>query len=573
MSLQYIKDWHDYVEREPDKHCEDIKKLKTLIENLLKNDAVFYDPVDVKAFEDFCLLLRHREGRWAGQPFVLSIEEKYIAACVLGFKTWDAELEMNVRYFRGLVILVARKWGKSMFISALLLYFLMADNEAAAQIWCLATQKQQAGIVYDNAKAFVLSSEVLRKYVRTKRDKSNDEILIFPETQSYMKAGGKNSENQDGLNPHVFAIDELHAIKNRNTYDVFSSAQGARTQPMEIIISTFGFVREGIFDGIFGRCQKVLNGETTERLFPMIFRIDDTDNPNNRDCWIKANPGIGSHPTRSYIEGEYQKAINDPAQWPTFLAKHLNRATSLSVVYFKLEDVNRCAIDMDIENMLRGRYAVGGDDLSETTDLCCASALVPLGGKLYLWQKYFIARARLERNSKADHMAYETFCQTGAKDPLNNELLQICEGGIVTRKDVAHWHEELSLKYGVIFWKIGADRWHYSDYAEEMKMRGYPEEDKDGNGILFQVAWGPRTLSEPMKETRTLFEDQVVQFSKYNGLFRWCVTNTAAEIIGRNNEIAPDKVRSKARIDGYASFLNAYIAYKKCIDLFKEYQP
>jgi len=214
----------------------------------------------------------------------------------------------------------------SMFISALLLYFLMADNEAAAQIWCLATVKTQAAIVYDNAKAFVSGSDDLRKYVRTKRDKSNDEMLLYPETQSFMKAGGKNSENQDGLNPHVFAIDELHAVKNRNTYDVFSSAQGARTQPMAIIISTFGSVREGIFDAILERCHKVLNGKTHERLFPMIFRIDDTDDPNDESCWIKANPGLGSHPTKSYIKGEYDKAINDPAQWPSFLTKHLNRA-------------------------------------------------------------------------------------------------------------------------------------------------------------------------------------------------------------------------------------------------------
>jgi len=573
---QYIKDWHDYVEREPKKHCKEIKQLKKLIEKLLKSKTVYYDDTDVEAFIDFCGLVKHREGRWAGQPFELSVEQKYIAACIFGFKTYDNELEMEVRYFRELVLFVARKWGKSTFISAIADFLLMADGEPAAQVWCLATMKTQAAIVYENAKAFLKSSDVLtpydnpKKHWRTKRDKDNTEMLLFPATDSFMKAGSKNSENQDGLNPHAFVIDELHAIKNRNTYDVFSSAQGARAQPLGVIISTFGFVREGIFDSVLERCKKVLSGKSKERLFPMIFKIDDSDDPANRECWIKANPGLGSHPTLSYLEGEYQKALEDPAQMPSFLAKHLNRASSLSVVYFDLLTVDKCAIDMT-EDLIRDKYAVGAADLAETTDLCCASALIPLNGKLYLFQKYFIARQRIEQNSKNDKMAYESFCSTNAGDPLNKELLKICEGSLVRKSDVTEWFAELSEKYGVTFWKIAGDRWHWDDWSEDMQMNGFPIEDKDGRGVMFPVAMGAKSLSTPMKETKSLFEDKIIQFSRHNGLFRWCVTNTAAEI-DKNNNVQPNKSKSSSRIDGYVSFLMAYIAYLKVKDWFAEYQ-
>lgn len=568
---QYIQDWHDYVKHKPARHCKEIKQLKKFIEKLLKSKIVYYDDIDVIAFIDFCKLLKHKEGRWAGQPFELTLEQKYIVSCIFGFKMYDKELDMKVRYFRELVLFVGRKWGKSTFISAMADFLLMCDNEPAAQVWCLATQKTQATIVYEAAKSFALSSEVLRKYVRTKRDKSSSEMLLFPASNSYMKAGSKNSESQDGLNPHGVVIDELHAIKNRNTYDVFSSAMGARTQPLLVIISTFGFVREGIFDSVLERCKKVLTGKSKERLFPMIFKVDDNNSPRDKNCWIKANPGIPEgRPTLSYLEGEYLKACEDPAQMPSFQAKHLNRASSLSVIYFDLPIIDQCAIDMH-EDMIRDKYAVGGVDLSETTDLCNATALIPFGGKLYLFQKYFIAQFRIEQNSKADRMAYESFCNTGAADTLNNKLLHICKGGMVSRRDVVQWFVDLAEKYQVTFWKIGADRWHFQDFAEDMEMVGFPKEGKNGKGILFEVAMGAKTLSKPMKETRSLFKDKIVQYSRHNGLFRWCVTNTAAKI-DTNANIQPDKARSKARIDGYMGFLTAYVAYKKCEDMFKEFQ-
>jgi phage terminase large subunit-like protein len=569
---KYIKDWHDYIEREPEKHCDDIKALKKIIENLLKSKTVFYDPTDVQAFIKFCSLGKHREGRWAGQPFKLSIEQKYIAACIFGFKIYDTEINMVVRYFKEIVLLVGRKFGKSFFISAIADYMLMCDREPAAQVWCLATQKQQAGIVYEDAKNFAFSSEALKAHTKTRRDKDNSEFFLFPEGNSYMKAGSKNSQSQDGLNPHCVVIDELHAIKDRNTYDVFSSAMGARAQPLIVIISTFGFVREGIFDSILERCEDKLKGKSQERLFPMIFRIDTKDDPADRSCWIKANPGMPEgRPTMSYLEGEYQKALKDPAQMPSFLCKHLNRAASMSVVYFNLSDIDKCAIDMSLD-MIKDTYAVGGVDLSEVTDLTNATALIPMRNKLYVFQKYFIARNRIEKNSAEDKMAYETFCNTGANDPLNDELLHICKGSIVKQSDVIDWYIYLSEEYGVTFQKIGYDRWNSRQLVEYASMNGIPEEDKNGKGILFPVAMGAKSLSSPMKITRSLFEDGIIQYSRYNGLFRWCVSNTRAKV-DVNNNIQPDKAASVNRIDGYMGFLISYIAYQRMKDFFDEYQP
>lgn len=574
----YIQEWHDYVENNPDKCCEDIKLLKQLIEEIMTLEEVWYDDIDVEAFIEFCGLFVHKSGRWAGYPFELSKEQLYIAACVFGLKTYDEELQMEVRYFTEAVLLVARKWGKSFFVSAVAAFLLMADGESAAQVWCLASVKSQAAIVYENTKNLLFSSDVLtppgnpQKYWRTKRDRDNSEMLLFPSTGSFMKPAGKNSANQDGLDPHGTLIDELHAIKDRNTYDVFSSASGARTQPLIFIISTFGYLREGIFDSILKRCEARLQGKSKERLFPMIFRIDKDDDPAETSCWIKANPGIPeARPTMRYLKSEYDKALEDPAQMPSFLAKHLNRASSTSVVYFDLHQVDQCAIDMSTD-MIQGKYAVGGVDASETHDLCCATALIPFDGKLHIFQKYFIAEKRIQESAKQDQMAYESFCNTGANDPLNDELLHICEGGMVDLEDIAEWYAHLQDKYDCIFWKIGSDRWHYNELQKKLSSKGFMEEDSDGRGVVFPIPWGAKTLSAPMKLTRVLFKDKIFVYSRYNGLLRWCTTNTAAKI-DANNNIQPDKKSSKSRIDGYASLLASYIAYQKVKDDFEQFQP
>lgn len=577
---RYIADWHEYIDREPEKHGQDIRKLKGLVEKIFDKKDVRYDPEPVDRFIRFARTMRHKEGRWAGQPLELSLEQKYFVACILGLKIRDKELKQEVRYFREAILLVSRKFGKSTFISAIAAFMLLSDREAAPQVWTLATQKTQAAIVYKNARDMLLTSDVLTPRDRpgliwyTRRDTDNCEMIVSPINKGYMKPGSKNSKGQDGLNPHCFIIDELHAITDRNTYDVFSSAQGARTQPLSVIISTFGFVREGIFDSVYERCRKVLDGKTRgARIFPMIFRIDDEDDPDNRACWIKANPGIPeARPTMAYLESEYQKAKDDPAQMPSFLAKHLNRATNAADSYFKDQaTIDQCAVDI-LTSDYKDRYAVGGVDLAETTDLCCASALIPIGGKLKLIQRYFVASARIELNSKSDKMAYRMFTNINAEDPNCKELLQICDGPMVRKSEVTLWYRELADKYGLTFWGIAYDRWHGGDWSDEMEQYGFPKQNAEGMGCTFPVAMGAKSLSSAMKELKAVMENKGLEYDRHNGLFRWCCSNVAV-VADANNNIRPEKARSRSRIDGFMSALLAYIAYQQKKNLFDEYQP
>lgn len=576
QEVEFIQTWFNYVKNEPKKHCKAIKDNVKLVKKIAKMKHVIYDPTDVEIFVEFCKMLRHLEGEWAGLPIELDREQKYIVACILGFKTLDEDGKSYYRVFNELILIVARKWGKSTFLSALNLYMLILDGEYGAQVWCVATEKAQARIVYDKCVEFAKNSKVIWKpdKIRTRKYDDGQRLYYMP-SNSFMAAGSKNSKNKDGFNPHCCCVDECHAITDMNQYDVYKSGMGARRQPLMVVISTMGFERDSIFDKLYEKCKNILAGkEEFNGTFPMIFELDEFDDWEDKKTWIKANPQIGITPKYRYIEAQVQAAKNDPTRLPSTLAKHFNIATNSSISYFDMRDVNKCAGDL-LEADYTDKYAVGGADLSETTDLCCASAIIPIAGKLELLQKYFIAEKRLAICSKQDKQDYQSFCNTKAEDRLSQEILEVVPGSFVTRTAVTNWFKQLRDEYDITFVKIGYDRWHGGEWIECMAEDGFPKcEFSDGKwekGITFPVAQGYKTLSAPMKDTKILFQDKKIIYSKHNGLFRWCCNNTMAKI-DVNKNIMPDKGKSKFRIDGYASFLMAYIAYLESKEIFDEYQ-
>ena len=150
--ISYITDFHEAVYKTPSKYPKKIYKLCRLIDKLLKQKNIVYDDSDVQVFEMVCSYLHHAEGEWAHQPFVLDREQKWIVSMLLGIKEYSTRYRRYLRYFRELVLLVARKWGKSLFVSALIIYFLAFDDEYGAQVYCTATNKKQARIIWNNAE-------------------------------------------------------------------------------------------------------------------------------------------------------------------------------------------------------------------------------------------------------------------------------------------------------------------------------------------------------------------------------------------------------------------------------------
>ena len=262
------------------------KKIKRQYDKLIydiDNPSKYHFDIDkanrpIEFIERFC---KHSKGKWAGKPVLLDLWQKAIIQGIFGFID-----DQGNRKYREVLVIVARKNGKSTLLSASALYMMFGDKEGGAQVCCVASKKDQAKIVFNEAKNMVVQSPLLSKHI--KKRKSD---LYVPMTFSTFEPLASDSNTLDGLNMHCGIIDELHSIKDRNIYDVSKQSMGTRTQPLLFMITTAGFVRECIYDDMYDYADNVLNGIVTDdRFLPLIYELDERSEWTKEKYWEKANP-------------------------------------------------------------------------------------------------------------------------------------------------------------------------------------------------------------------------------------------------------------------------------------------
>ena len=235
----------------------------------------------IEFIERFC---KHSKGEWAGKPVRLELFQKAFISALFGF----VHETTGIRRYRETMFYVARKNGKSTMLSGLALYMLIADNEAGAEVYSVASKRDQARIVFDEVLNMVKQSPDLIQILRKRKSD-----LYFPLTFSKMQPLGKNSDTLDGLNSHLVIMDELHSIKDRNLYEVMRQSQSARRQPLLIMITTAGTVRECIFDDMYRYACGVADGTITDDTFlPILYELDSKAEWGDPLKWEKANPGL-----------------------------------------------------------------------------------------------------------------------------------------------------------------------------------------------------------------------------------------------------------------------------------------
>ena len=485
----------------------------------------------IEFVEKFC---KHSKGQWAGKPVILDLWQKAIIQSIFGFVD-----DKGIRKYREALIIVARKNGKSTLLSAIALYMLFADHEGGAQVCCVASKKDQAKIVFTEAKNMVTQSPWLGQLI--KKRKSD---LYVPLTFSTFEPLASDSNTLDGLNMHCGIIDELHSIKDRNIYDVSKQSMGARTQPLLLIISTAGFVRENIYDNRYEYADKVLNGMIDdERFISFIYELDERSEWNKRNCWIKANPGLGTIKSLEYMKNQVKQATDDKSYLPTVLTKDFNIRETGVGSWLTFETINN-PDTFDI-TMFNECYGVGGVDLSSVGDLTCASVLVRKENKWYLLQKYWIPLDKAEQKEREDKVPYTIWKEKGFVD--------FCLGNKINYTDVTNWFIELREKYGIYTLWVGFDKWNAQYWQDEMKQNNFK---------LEEVIQGALTMSAPMKLLAADLESKVINYNN-NPVLKWCLTNTQIEV-DKNDNIRPVKGKNaKQRIDGTVSLIDAYVVLQR----------
>ncbi|MBR9698646.1 terminase TerL endonuclease subunit [Bacillus cereus] len=519
---------------------------KKLVDDVYDTSSVFeYDANKanhvIEFIENFC---KHSKGKWGGKAIELELWQKAFLAASFGF----VHKIDGTRKYREVLLIVARKNGKSTIASGIGLYLQVADGEPGAEIYAVATKLDQAKLVWLDAKRMVKKSPVLLKRIKPLVRELNADF-----NDSTFKPLGSDSETLDGLNVHGAMMDEIHAWKDKNLYDVIVDGTSAREQPMIFMITTAGTIRESVYDMKYEEAEMLLNGlddpdgYKDDRFLPIIYELDKREEWTDQTKWKKANPGLGTIKKMDQLETKVNKAKANSLLVKNLLTKDFNIRETSTEAWLTFEQLNNKAI-FDIAK-LEPSYGIGGCDLSSTTDLTAAKVIfmLPNDPHVYVLQMYWLPEDLLEQRSKEDKIPYNLWAEQG--------LLRTTPGNSVHYKFITQWFLEVRDELGIYIPWIGYDRWSAKYWVEEME--GY-----FGKEAMIPVAQGKQTLSSPMKLLGADLESKLVNYNN-NSIDKWCLSNTAIDV-DKNLNIQPNKTNNqRRRIDGTAALLNAYVVLQE----------
>lgn len=533
--MNYIKQYNDLLERSEIPAC---RRIKAVYERLAKEcdtpGRYVFDEEKasrpIAFIERFC---RHSKGEWAGKPVALELFQKAFIQALFGF----VDVQTDLRRYREAFFLVGRKNGKSTLLAGLALYMLIADGEGGAEVYSTATKYAQARLLFDECHNMIKQSPALSKHIR----KRKTDLYYIP-TMSKLQPLSRNSDSLDGLNASFVIMDELHGVKDRNLYEVMRQSQSTRREPLLVMITTAGTVRECIFDDMYNHACEVADGVISDDTFlPVLYELDKRDEWTDPDAWAKANPSLGAIKKLDDLQIKVQRAKQNPVELSGVLCKEFNIRETVKTAWLSFDAINNTDT-FDLE-AFRGTYCIGGVDLSITTDLTCASLLFMRRGEdtKYIRQMYWLPADRLQERVQQDKIPYDKWFERG--------LLRLCSGNSINYADVTSWFLETVQQYELFPAWVYYDSYSARYFVEEMQMQGF---------TMIRCIQGAKTLSLPMQMLGTDLQAHKVNYNN-NPILKWCLTNTSIQT-DRNGNIVPVKNRSpRQRIDGTAALLDCYV--------------
>lgn len=534
--MNYIKEYYELINNGKVTVSNRVRKIyQRLVDDIDNPKEWIFDEVKgnkpIIFIEKFC---KQSKGEWIGRPVELQMFQKAFIQALFGFVNNE-----GIRRFKETFFLVARKNGKSTLLSGILLYMLVADGEGGAECYTVATKKDQARITFSESVNMVKQSPYLSKHLKKRKTD-----IYFPLTFGKIEALASDSNSLDGLNTHCVVMDELHAIKDRNLYEVMKQSMSARRQPLMIMITTSGTVRECIYDDMYEYACKVCDGIIQDdRFLPILYELDNREEWTDYRAWEKANPGLGTIKKYNDIVEKVERAKANPKELPGILCKDFNVRDTVSGSWLTFEEINNTET-YNIDEF-KGTYAVGGVDLSSTTDLTCATLLWKKDGKFYITQMYFIPREIAEHKEKEDKVPYTIWEKQG--------YITYTEGVRVDYSDVTAWFIKMRDEHEIFPLWIGYDNWNAQYFTTEMQSNNF---------VMEIVIQGAKTMSPAMKQLAAEFRSQNINYNN-NPILKWNLTNTQVKQ-DDNDNIRPIKGKNtKQRIDGTVSLIDAFVVYMR----------
>ena len=334
-------------------------------------------------------------------------------------------------------------------------------------------------------------------------------------------------------------------------YEVMKSALGSRTQPLIFSISTSGYQNESIYDELIMRSTAFLQGGSEEtQLLPFLYMIDDIDRWDCIDELEKSNPNLDVSVKREYLQEEIRIAKGSLSKKAEFITKYCNLKQNSSQAWLTYELVDGASKKDFTLNDFKEHYCVGGIDLSQTTDLTCASIVIEKDGEEYVFSKFFMPKNKLQELIELDKVPYNIYVEQG--------YLQLSGENYVDYKDVKAWFDMLKNNYHIYASRVGYDRYSSQYLVDEMNNKGYRMDD-------VTQGWN---LAPIIREFEGKLKDGKIHIGK-NNLLKAHLLNVALKYESDNKLFKPVKMKNTAHIDGFVSIIDALTVKSKHFNAIK----
>ncbi|ARJ75388.1 terminase [Bacillus velezensis] len=499
-----------------------------------------FDDEKARRFLYWMTQFKHTKGPLQGENIVPEPIQIFIFGNVYGWVHKDN----GYRRFKKVYWQVGRKNTKTQSLACVGSYEAMANDEYMSEVYIGATKTEQAKICWNEIKAQIMQSDLLNKPEKKYRIAYGK--IEHPKTQSKIEALSKDAgKTGDGFNPQCGIIDEYHAHKTSEIYDVLASGMAARAQPLMMIITTAGFeLNNPAYRVEYDYVSRILDPnkvEQNEKYFVMINELDKDDDIKDERNWIKANPIVAANEHGlNYLRGELEVALAVPEKMRNFMTKNMNIWVNMRENgYMDMQAWADCGSDEFPE--LKNRECYVGIDLSKTIDLTAASFIFPLDdGSFAVDSHGFMPEDTFHERMNTDKVPYDVW--------KKKNWLTTTDGAVVDYDYIRAYIKKMEKEHGWRIKEIGYDPYNATQFAQQMEADGY---------VMVEIRQGVATLSEPTKDFRAKVKSKKIIHPK-NDLLTWAMGNAVTKVDAQEN-IMLDKSKSTQRIDPAAALVNAYV--------------
>ncbi|HZS71714.1 MAG TPA: terminase TerL endonuclease subunit [Candidatus Acidoferrum sp.] len=503
--------------------------MKNFLE-IEESDRYYHDAQAAdRALKFFPACLNHVTGEWAGQPFDLEPWQRRVVWDVYGWKRRSD----GTRRFRIAHVEIPRKNGKSTFGAGLGIHGLCADQEPRAEVYSVAGDRGQAGIIFDIAKDMIRGSATLSARLATLKSS-----ITYSKYNSFYKVLSADARTKFGFNPHVTLFDELFVQPNRRLHESLITASGTRRQPIFWQITTAGYDKSSLAYEQHEHARQVLNGIVEDdEFYPVIFAAEESDDWTDEKVWFAANPQLGRTLKLETFRNECKRAMQSLEQQNSFRRFRLNQWTKQESRWMDVERWKSCAsANARFRESLRGTRCFGGLDLATRLDLVALCLHFPTASGAKQLFHFWCPEATIEERSRRDRVPYDAWARNG--------FVTMTRGNVADYDKIRADINALSKEFRIE--QLGIDEWNATQIAVQLEGDSIP---------VVLMRQGFKTLSEPTKELEKLV---VARQLEHDGspVMTWMVDNVTTEKDAAGN-VKPSKEKSREKIDGVVAAVMA----------------